>query len=317
MGTIDLAALEIFKAVAEQGGITKAAARLHRVQSNVTTRVKQLEERLGTRLFLRQHRRLVLSAEGKVLLAYADRLLHLASEAEAALHNDVPCGTLALGALESVAATRLPPILARYHRAYPDVRIELCTGTTGALVGKVLAHEVEAAFVAEPFIAGDLEALPVFTEELVLITPRRFPRITTPRDIGHTTLIAFASGCSYRRRLEAWLGGAGTAPDRVMEFGSYHAIVACVAAGAGIAIVPRAVLRVARVSGEVSAHALPPAVARTRTFFVWRRDHQSIVLDAMRRELADRVRPPAVRGSSPARPQPAMRETATTRGRRG
>jgi DNA-binding transcriptional LysR family regulator len=316
MGTIDLAALEIFKTVAEQGGITKAAARLHRVQSNVTTRVKQLEERLGSTLFLRQSRRLVLSPEGKILLAYADRLLHLSSEAEAALHDDGPRGTLALGALESAAATRLPPILARYHRAYPEVRIELCTGTTGALVGKVLAHDVEAAFVAEPFTADTLESLPVFTEELVLITPRRFPRIMTPRDIGHTTLIAFASGCSYRRRLEAWLGGAGAAPERVMEFGSYHAIVACVAAGAGIAIVPRAVLRVARVSGEIRAHPLPPIVSRARTCFVWRRGHQSIVLDAMRRELGDGTTTSAPRvGHAPARP--AKRAATTGRARSG
>jgi len=87
MRNIDLAALEIFKAVSEHGGITKAATRLHRVPSNVTTRVKQLEERLGTKLFLRRNRRLVLSAEGKRLLGYADRLLHLSSEAEAALQQ--------------------------------------------------------------------------------------------------------------------------------------------------------------------------------------------------------------------------------------
>src|SRR2546425_8358466 len=106
MGNIDLTALEIFKTVAEQGSITKAAARLHRVQSNVTTRVKQLEERLGAQLFLRQHRRLVLSPQGKRLLGYADRLLHLSSEAETALRNGTPAGTLQIGALESTAATR-------------------------------------------------------------------------------------------------------------------------------------------------------------------------------------------------------------------
>jgi DNA-binding transcriptional LysR family regulator len=288
MGTLDLAALEIFKTVAEQGGITKAAARLHRVQSNVTTRVKQLEERLGTRLFLRDKRRLVLSAEGKLLLAYADRLLRLSAEAEAALHDDVPRGRLLLGALESVAATRLPPILARYHRAYPDVRIELVTGTTGALVGRVVAAEVEGALVAEPFTADGLDTLAVFEEELVLITPKRSARIAKPKDVAHTTLIAFASGCSYRRRLEAWLGGVGVAPERVLEFGSYHAIVACVAAGAGIAVVPRSVLRIARIGGEIGIHALPPAVARARTFFVWRSGHRSAALDALCRELARR-----------------------------
>lgn len=288
MGNIDLTALEIFKTVAEHGGITKAAARLHRVQSNVTTRVKQLEERLGTALFVRQHRRLVLSPAGRLLLVYADRLLHLSSEAEAALRNGAPAGTLRLGALESTAATRLPPILSRYHRAYPDVRIELATGTTGALIAKVLSHEVEAAFVAEPFAANDLEAEPVFREELVLITPRAFRRIKTPRDLGHATLIAFATGCSYRRRLEMWLGDAKVMPGRVMEFGSYHAIVACVAAGAGIAIVPRSVLRVSLGASAVAAHRLPARVSTARTFLAWRRGHRSVALEALRAALPPR-----------------------------
>ena len=111
---MDLVALQIFKTVAEAGGITKAAARLHRVQSNITTRVKQLEARLGTRLFHRQKRRLVLSAEGRTLLDYAERLLRLSSEAEAALRNGAPRGVLRIGSLESTAATRLPPVLSRY-----------------------------------------------------------------------------------------------------------------------------------------------------------------------------------------------------------
>src|SRR5437660_3345058 len=285
MGNIDLTALEIFKAVAEQGSITKAAARLRRVQSNVTTRVKQLEERLGAQLFLRQHRRLVLSPDGRRLLAYADQLLHLSSEAEAALRNGRPAGTLQIGALESTAATRLPPVLSRYHRAYPDVRIELVTGTTGALVTRVMNHEVEAAFVAEPFTANDLEAEPVFSEELVLIAPNGFPKIKTPKDIGHTTLIAVATGCSYRRRLEAWLGAGGVVPERVMEFGSYHAIVLCVAAGAGIAIVPRSVLHLSLGKRHVRVFALPAAVGRAQTCLVLRPGDQSTALDALRAEL--------------------------------
>src|SRR3989304_4466482 len=189
---MDLVALQIFKTVAEQGGITKAAAKLHRVQSNVTTRVKQLEARLGTKLFLRQNRKLVLSAEGKCLLAYADQLLRLSSEAEAALQSGAPRGTLRLGTLESTAATRLPPILSRYHLAYPEVQIELVTGTTGALIAKVLNLEVEAAFVAEPFTADNLDSQAAFIEQLVLIAPKSFPKIKTPKDIGGGKTIWFA-----------------------------------------------------------------------------------------------------------------------------
>ena len=281
MRQVDLGSLEIFKAVADHGGVTRAAARLHRVQSNVTTRVKQLEERLGTALFIRHKRRLVLSPQGRLLLAYAERLLRLSAEAEAALQNGTPAGTLRIGALESTAATRLPPVLSRYHRMYPEVRIELVTATTGALVSKIAQHELDAAFVAEPFATDELDVTRVFREDLVLIAPRSFPRLRTPRDIGHTTLIAFAAGCSYRRRLESWLGTAQLVPERVMEFGSYHAIVACVAAGAGIAVVPRSVIQISLGAREVGVNALPPAIARAWTCLVRRRGAQPVALEAL------------------------------------
>ena len=273
---MDLTALEIFKAVAESGGITKAAARLHRVQSNVTTRVKQLEAQLGKPLFHRRRRRLVLSAEGKLLLAYAERLLRLSAEAEAALRGGAPHGTLKIGALESSAATRLPPVLARYHRAYPEVRVELVTGTTGALVERVLQGELEAAFVAEPFTADGLEARHAFSEELVLITPRKFSG-----ELSHVPVLAFTAGCSYRRRLETWFARCGISPERVMEYGSYHAIVACVAAGSGVAIVPRSVLQSMRNDIQVDTRALPREVAHSKTKLVWRKGHQSSALEAL------------------------------------
>jgi len=282
---MDLVELRIFKAVAEQGGITRAAAALHRVQSNVTTRVKQLEQRLGAKLFSRQGRSLVLSAEGKVLLGYADRLLRLSAEAQAALKGHAPHGVLKIGALESTAATRLPALLARYHRDHPTVRVELVTGTSGALVDKVLREELEAAFVAEPFPARNLETRHAFTEELVLITPLGHARIASPKDLGQRTVLAFTAGCSYRRRLEAWLGRSSMVAERVMEYGSYHAIVACAAAGGGIALVPRSVLRATAMEAQVAAHRLPAKIARARTMLVWRRGHQSSALDALRGKL--------------------------------
>ena len=282
---MDLTELKIFKAVAEQGGITKAAAALNRVQSNVTTRVKQLEERVGAKLFHRQGRRLVLSAEGKVLLAYAERLLRLSDEAQAALKGHGPHGVFKLGTLESTAATRLPPVLARYHRGYPAVRLELVTGTSGALVDRVLREDVEAAFVAEPFPDKGLETHHAFTEELVLITPKDHRRVTRPQDIDERVVLAFTTGCSYRRRLEGWLGRSSIVAERVMEYGSYHAITACVAAGGGIAVVPKSVLRTTGVEGQVAVHPLPSSVAAAKTMLVWRAGHRSAPLDALRQEL--------------------------------
>jgi DNA-binding transcriptional LysR family regulator len=285
MRTLDLDALHIFRTVAEQGGITRAAAKLNRVQSNVTTRVKQLEERLGTQLFLRERRKLTLSPEGRLLLAYADELLRLSSEAQAAVKSGTPRGTFRIGTLESTAAARLPPILSRYHLEYPEVQIELVTGTSGALVARLHAFEIEAAFVAEPFTPAGLEFAHAFDEELVVIAPRSSKPVRSPRDIGARTVIAFAAGCSYRRRLEEWLGHDSVVPSQVMEFGSYHAIIACVCAGTGIAIVPRSVLKVANAEKQLTVSPLPARTAKARTVLAWRAGHNSIALQALRAEL--------------------------------
>jgi DNA-binding transcriptional LysR family regulator len=288
MRNIDLESLRIFKAVVECGGVTRAALQLHRVQSNVTTRIRNMEERLGVKLFLRQGGKLVLSAEGKLLLGYAERLLHLSSEAESAVRSGTPGGVLRIGTMESTAAARLPPLLAAYHSRFPQVRIELVTGTSGSLVGKVQRFEVEAAFVARPFAEAGLETRLAFVEELVLIAPRTkrsAQPFSLPQALRERTLIAFSTGCSYRRILEDWLGSESVVPERVLELASYHAIVACVAAGSGIAIVPRAVLATLRALPEIAVHALPAHIAQAETHLVWRAGHDSVALDALRRAL--------------------------------
>jgi len=269
MRNIDLDSLEIFRAVAREGGVVRAAAHLNRVQSNVTTRIKQLEERLGVALFRRQGRSLVLTAEGHSLLVHAERLLRLADEAESEIKAGPARGPFRLGSLESTAGSRMPAILSRYHALHPGVVIELSTGTTGALVQRVLDYRIEAAFVSEPFTAPQLNALPVFEEELVLITARGHAPVTRAADLGRSTLLAFAQGCSYRKRLEDWFGAANVLPERVLEFASYPAIIACVAAGTGCAIAPRSVLDSLRAAGDVAIHDLPARVRDNRTHLIW------------------------------------------------
>ena len=296
---MDLSSLEIFKAVAETGGVSRAAARLHRVPSNVTTRVRQLEEQLGTALFHRRNRRLILSEAGKTLLGYAERLLALRREAEAALRDGMPRGRLALGSLESTAAARLPALLARFHALHPEVRLELATGTTGALVERVLSGELAAAFVAEPFTTEGLEARHAFTEELVLVTPRGLP------SLEHAPVLGFAAGCSYRRRLEGWLQRQGISPERVMEYGSYHAIVACVAAGGGIAVVPRSVLGQQK---SLQVRHLPRDVAVAKTFLVWRQ--RSSAVDALLAIVSPDAAPARRAAAKPAYRTAARRRSA-------
>src|SRR3990167_4173607 len=100
MRTIDLESLAIFRAVVEEGGVVRAAEKLHRVPSNVTTRIRQLEAFLGVRMFRREGRTLALSAEGQTLLNYAVRLLRLADEAVNDLRTGKPQGLFRLCSLE-------------------------------------------------------------------------------------------------------------------------------------------------------------------------------------------------------------------------
>jgi len=307
MRSIDLESLEIFRAVVQEGGVIRAAAKLNRVQSNVTTRIKQLEERLGLQLFRRQGRTLALSPEGELLLSYAQRLFRLADEAETELRAGQPMGVFRIGSLESTAGSRLAPVLSRFHQLYPAVVVELVTNTTGALVQRVANFEIEAAFVSEPFTAPGLQSLKVFEEELVLITARDRPDVSRAAQLAGATLIAFANGCSYRKRAEEWLGASAMMPARTLEFCSYQAMIACVAAGTGFAVVPRSLLFSLRAAHDVRQHELPARVRRNHTHLVW----HGTPSGALER-LRDLVAPPKTAAAGDASQRGRRRDVEVT-----
>jgi DNA-binding transcriptional LysR family regulator len=284
---MDLADLHIFKTVVEEGGVVKASRKLHRVQSSITTRIRQLESSLGAELFYRSKQRLHLSPSGELLLDYAERLLRLSEEARHALSGAAPRGVFRLGALESTTASRLPAILAAYHAACPQVRVELATGTNDALTAGVAERRLDAAFVAEAPRTPGLAHQPVFTERLVMISAQSHRPIRRPQDVAGDSLIAFPTGCAYRRVLQRWLGAAHAPGTRMLELASYHAIVACVASGTGVALVPASVLDTVH-GTQVKQHALPRAVSHVVTPLVWRDGEQPPALRALREQLTAR-----------------------------
>jgi DNA-binding transcriptional LysR family regulator len=220
-----------------------------------------------------------------LLLAYAERLIQLSEEARAVVSGGIPHGVLKLGALESTTASRLPRILADFHRRYPQVRLELTTGTNDDLMNKVADRRLDAAFTAEPPAARVLEHIPVFTERLIVISNSDHPPIRHARDVEGASIIAFPEGSAYRRVLQRWLGRDSLATLRVLEFRSYHAIVACVASGTGIALVPESVLDAMR-DTHVLRHAIPKAQANITTPLVWRQGEISPPVRAMRTLIA-------------------------------
>ncbi|MEM5312879.1 LysR substrate-binding domain-containing protein [Paraburkholderia sp. JHI869] len=308
---MDLAELAIFRAVVRENGVTRAAAKLNRVQSNVTTRIKQLEDQLGTPLFTREGRRLILTPAGETLLPYAERLLALADEARHALKAGRPAGRLRLGTMESAAASRLPGLLAHYHQTWPEVTLELETGTTGTLIERLREYEIDTALIATPLDGLPepevFEYVPVYREELVMLTPRGHRPIRQPGDIALSTLVAFERGCAYRAYVERWYLEHGIRPSRVLELGSYHAIVACVAAGAGVAVAPRSVLELQRSADEVTMHSLGK-LGQIDTLLAWRRGHFSPALGALKDALmehAQRTGSAALPSTSEAAAAPA------------
>jgi DNA-binding transcriptional LysR family regulator len=269
---MNLADLQVFSTVVEAGGITRAAARLHRVPSNVTTRIKNLEQELGVTLFLRAGKRMQISPAGKRLLDYARRLLALAQEAREAMQETGPRGLLRLGSMESTAAVRLPALLSALHKHYPEVTVELHTGIPRALVAQVLDGTLDAALAAEPVQDDWLETRPAYIEELVVVGAARHPPIASPKDVGKRTLLAFEAGCPHRQRLEDWFARAAVAPERIIEMSSYHAMLGCAVAGMGVALIPKGVLDTYSERARLSVHKLKGDFRSVRTLLVWRKD---------------------------------------------
>jgi len=283
---MDLSGLRIFRAVVREGGITRAAERLHRVQSNVTTRIRQLEDDLGAPLFIREGKRLHLTPSGQVLLGYADRLLALADDARAAMHDPRPRGMFRLGAMESTAAVRLPGPLNEFHKRYPEVVLELRIGNPETLAKAILAGELDAAFVAEPIADAPFEKLHAFDEEPVIVSANDYPWLVKKGSSPRCVLV-FENGCPHRKRLEDWYAKRGEMPERTVELGSYHAMLGCVVAGMGIALLPESVLATFPESKRLTIHRLPRGENRSETVLIWRKGAGSPNIQALKQVLSD------------------------------
>lgn len=277
--------LAIFQAVVESGGICRAAKRLHRVPSNVTTRIRQLEEKLDVELFRREGKRLILTETGTVFLDYTKQLLHLAQEAQDALHSQTLRGGFRLGASESVVATRLPVPLDEFHQRHPEVRLELRAATSQKLIRDLQQGTLDAAVIANPTHEAGMETALQYREELVLVTRADHPPVQHPRDLAGCTLLVFETGCAYRQRLEGWYTQHGAVMERLVEFSSYHAILGCVAVGTGAALVPQCVLNVFSERSRLGIHHLPSKWNSVDIVLAWCKGRDGAKLSALKAVL--------------------------------
>ncbi|WP_027856839.1 LysR substrate-binding domain-containing protein [Marinobacterium jannaschii] len=263
---MDIQSLRTFQAVVEEGGILSASRQLNTVQSNVTARIKRLEEELGTALFYRQGRGLVLAPQGEVLLQYARRILQLEQQAGQAVRNvGESAGALRIGAMETFAALRLPPLLKQVRQAHPGVDLHISTDTSAALVEQVLQRKLDCAFVGGPVQHPDLVATELLQEELVLVRSRDNGSAALP-------LILFREGCAYRARALSWQREQGEQRGEVMELGTLDGILGCVAVGLGQTLMPRPVVSHSRFSDALVLQALAPHLATVPTVLIRHRE---------------------------------------------
>jgi DNA-binding transcriptional LysR family regulator len=259
---MELVALRTFQAVVEEGGILAASRKLNTVQSNVTGRIRRLEEELGAELFFRKGRGLELAPSGRVLLEYARRMLQLERETSTAVKQaGESAGELRIGAMETFAALHLPNALKAVRAAHPRVELRVFTDTTATLVTGVLEHKLDCAFVAGPVVHPDLAFDALVVEELVQVHARGASPVLQP-------LILFREGCAYRTRALAWQRAIGHAVSDAMEFGTLEGILGCVAVGLGWTLMPRRVVEQSAHAADLVVEAVPDEIGRVPTGMV-------------------------------------------------
>jgi len=156
---LDTALLRAFAAVAETGGMTKAAALLNLTQAAVSQQVKRLEEQFGQRLFERDRRGLRLTPAGERLLARVGRLLALNDEVWATMTAPDFAGEVRLGTPSDIVRVYLPPLLKRFHQAWPRVRVTLISETSTRLLEMLDRREIDLTLTTEVGVRAHGEAL--------------------------------------------------------------------------------------------------------------------------------------------------------------
>lgn len=211
--------------------MTAAAERLGTVQSALSARIGQFEAAIGTRLFERLPRGVRLTAAGARLLPYAEQMEILAAAAMRAARGTETAGPFRLGAIAVVAATLLPPVLARLLTDNEGLDLQMATGVSRDLDASLVDGRLDAAILGHRSTHAEIVSRPLDSIPLALLRPAGIPAETAGQ------AFTFAAGCVCRERLDLLLRERRIGA-RIVELGSVEAILGCVAAGLGVALLP-------------------------------------------------------------------------------
>ena len=238
--------MEVFFWVVQLGGFRRAAEKLGTTQPAVSARVAGLEAALGARLLDRGQRRPVaLTPDGMRLLAYAERMLALRAEMEAAFDGTAALsGTLRLGVAETVVHTLLSTLLRRLHGQHPRLQVDIVVDVSTSLRAMLLGGEIDLAFLLGPVAAPGIHDLFLCEHGLAWVAAPSLPLGPEPLDIAalaRVPVITYARNTLPFQRVRALFAG-GPAP-RVFANASLASIVRMVLDGIGVGVIAAAAIR--------------------------------------------------------------------------
>ena len=257
---MELRLLRTFKAVADAGSFTHAASRVHLTQAAVSVHIRQLEEELGSPLFLRVNKKLYLTETGRALLAHADTILHAHDEAKAELTNlgGPSRGRLHLGvASTAITVHPLPEILSEIKRKHALVDLSVVGGTSERIIEQILAGGIDAGLVSLPVEQSDVLTETLRSDTLVAVLSPKHKlaraREITAEELTAEPLILGEHGGNTRRLIDLFFEKSGFEPKTVMELQRTEAIIKMVELGFGVTILPQGAVRKSVARGTLRA----------------------------------------------------------------
>jgi DNA-binding transcriptional LysR family regulator len=227
---MELRQLEYFVAVAGELNFSRAAQRIHVVQSALSASVGRLEKELGVELFDRSKRQIVLTPPGEVFLQHAREVIHTAQRARSSVadYRDQLTGTVTLGTLMSWGALDLAAVLEEFRRVHPMVTVQLRQSLTGSAghLDAIADGKMDLALVSISSSPSRLVAVRELTHEPMVfvcesshaLAGRRYVQLA---DLDGQDFIHFPRGWGIRQRLDAGFAAAGAQPTSAYEVADY------------------------------------------------------------------------------------------------
>lgn len=267
--------LIIFQAVAEFGSFTKAASATNTVQSNVTGRIKYLEEYFNAKLFTRSTRKIELTEEGLLVLKAAKEMQVILEKAKSSIGKNLLSlkGTVKIGCLHSTAALRIPGILRNFTDTYPDIEFRLKTGITSDLIKDVLSFKLDGAFISGNPENELIDIRHVVMEELCIVSSSITKSLDQLCKIEKPVkLIVFNKGCSYREFLISILKAMEVDNYKIIEVDTLEGIINSVEDGIGITLLPLELIRKNYSYRALNTFTPPQEFSKCATSFIKRTD---------------------------------------------